>query len=174
MSEKNKSNEPRINEMIRSKTVRLIDDEGNQVGIISVDDALGMARSKNLDLVEVSPTVAPPVCRIMDYGKYKYQAAKKKQEAKKKQTVIQVKEIKLRQKTEEHDILVKLKQIRKFLEDGNRVKVTIRFRGREITHTERGVELLNRLILEVSEYGDVEQQPRMEGRTLVAMFSAKK
>ncbi len=174
MSDKAKTKELRINGQIRTINVRLIDDEGNQVGIIPTQDALSMAQSRNLDLVEVSPTVAPPVCRIMDYGKFKYQQAKKKQEAKKKQTVIQVKEVKLRQKTEEHDIKTKLKKLVSFLEEGNRVKVSILFRGREITHTERGKELMQRIMSEVEEIGIVESGPHMEGRALVLLLSAKK
>jgi len=172
--EKEKAKELRINEQIRTSSVRLIDDDGNQVGILSIIDALSMAASRHLDLVEVSPNVTPPVCRIMDYGKFKYQQSKKKQEAKKKQATIQIKEVKLRQKTEEHDIQTKLKKVIAFLSEGNRVKISIIFRGREITHTDRGEELMQRIISAAEEVGQIESGPMMEGRALVLLLSAKK
>jgi translation initiation factor IF-3 len=131
--------------MIRVPQVRVVDNEGNQLGVMATKDALAAAEGAGLDLVEVAATANPPVCRIMDYGKYKYQLSKKAKDAKKKQTVVLVKEMKMRGKTEEHDFQFKLRNIRKFLADGNKVKVSIIFRGREITHTELGMGMLKRV-----------------------------
>jgi translation initiation factor IF-3 len=156
--------------MIRVPQVRLIGAEGEQMGVLSIQDALGAADKVGLDLVEVAPTAKPPVCRLMDYGKYKYQMSKKAHEAKKKQAVIHLKEIKLRCNTEEHDIQFKVRNIKKFLEGGDKVKVTMVFRGREITHPELGVEKLNRIVAEVKDVGVVEQTPKFEGRSLHMML----
>ncbi len=144
--------------------MRVIDDESEQLGIMSLADALAAAEQRGLDLVEVSPNANPPVCRIMDYGKYKYQQSKKAAEAKKKMARVEVKEVKMRPKTEEHDFQVKVRNARRFLEDGNKVKLTIMFRGREVTHPEFGKALLERAAGEVSDIGQIEGRPNMQGR----------
>lgn len=162
-----------VNERIRAKEVRLIDEDGKQLGILSLDKSLNLAAERGLDLVEVASTASPPVCRIMDYGKYKYQLHKRAQESKKNQKIIQIKEIKLRPKTEEHDFQFKKEHIRRFLKDGNKVKVTLIFRGREMAHYEIGEELLNRMAKEVEAEGVVEQPARKEGRNMTLIFSAK-
>ncbi len=146
--------------------MRVIDDDGEQLGILSKDEAIRTAQERGLDLVEVAPNADPPVCRIMDFGKYKYQQQKKQQEAKKRQSVVQLKEIKVRPKTDEHDYQTKLKHIRRFLEDGDRVKVTVFFRGREIVHKDRGLTILQRVMAETEDIAKVEQEPRSEGRTM--------
>ncbi|MFP4316655.1 MAG: translation initiation factor IF-3 [Desulfovibrionales bacterium] len=156
----------RRNEQIRAREVRVVADDGNQLGIMSVPEALDVAKSKGLDLVEVAPSADPPVCRIMDYGKFRYEQQKKQQEAKKKQTTIQLKEIKFRPKTDEHDFQTKVKHIRRFLSAGDRCKVTIFFRGREIVHKDRGKEILDRVVQELSDIAKVEQTPTFEGRTM--------
>ena len=160
--------------MIRSVEVRVIDDEGEQLGVLALAEALAKAEAVGLDLVEVSPTAKPPVCRIMDYGKYRYEQSKKQQEAKKKQTVVEVKEIKLRPKTETHDLNFKIKNIRKFLDQKNKVKVTLRFRGREIIYADTlGREVLKKIGDAVSDVGVILQFPTMEGRQM-AMFIGPK
>ena len=157
--------------MIRVPQVRVVDNEGNQLGVMATRDALTAAEEAGLDLVEVAPTAAPPVCRIMDYGKYKYQLSKKAKEAKKKQSVVLVKEMKMRGKTEEHDFQFKLRNIRKFLAEGNKVKVSIIFRGREITHTDLGMGMLKRVAEELKDAATVEAPPRLEGRNMSMMIS---
>ncbi len=152
--------------MIRSVEVRLVDEDGEQLGVMNTTDALTRAEDTGLDLVEVAPNAKPPVCRLMDYGKYKYLMSKKAHEAKKKQTVIHVKEIKLRCKTGEHDIQFKLKNVRKFIDAGDKVKVTMVFRGREITHPDIGMTILKRVMGEVEDIAAVEQHPKMEGRNM--------
>jgi translation initiation factor IF-3 len=156
--------------------VRVIDDDGTQLGILSKDDAIRSAQERGLDLVEVAPNADPPVCRIMDFGKYKYQQQKKQQEARKRQATVQIKEIKVRPKTDEHDYQTKLKHIRRFLEEGDRVKVTVFFRGREIVHKDRGLTILQRVVTDTEEMAKVEQEPRSEGRTMNMMLvpAAKK
>ena len=156
----------RRNDQIRVREVRLIGADGEQLGIVERNEALQMARDAGLDLVEVAATAEPPVCRIMDYGRYKYESQKKKQEAKKRQTVIQIKEIKLRPKTDEHDYQTKVNHIRRFIEDGDRCKVTIFFRGREIVHKDRGQTMLDRVVEDTKDIARVEQEARSEGRTL--------
>lgn len=141
---------------------------------MSVNEALSAAEERGLDLVEVSPNASPPVCRIMDYGKYKYQASKRAAEAKKKTARVDIKEVKLRPKTEEHDYQVKLKNAMRFLEDGNKVKVTVMFRGREVTHPEFGFELMKRIAQEVGDAGQVEMHPRMAGRFMTMVMAPKK
>jgi len=163
----------RVNQQIKVPLVRLVDAEGNQVGIVPIEEALRLAVEAGLDLVEVAPSAEPPVCRIMDFGKYKYQLAKKAQEAKKKQAQTQVKEIKLRPKIEDHDFNFKLRNILRFLEEHNRVKVTVQFRGREIAYTEAGRRLLQRVAEEVGEAGTVEGDPKMEGRFMTIMVAPK-
>ncbi len=149
----------------------MIDDEGEQLGIMNLDDALGAAEERGFDLVEVSPNASPPVCRIMDYGKYKYQAQKKAAEAKKKTSKVEIKEVKLRPKTEEHDFNFKLKNARRFLEAGNKVKVTIMFRGREVTHPDYGRRQLERIVEEVKDLAQVEMMPRMAGRFMTMVLA---
>lgn len=160
-----------INEKIRVKEVRLIDENGKQLGIVPTIDAIRMARERDLDLVEVSPKAAPPVCKIMDYGKYKYQLAKKAQEAKKKQTVIQIKEIKLGLKIEQHDLDFKIKHIREFLNEGNKVKVIVMFKGREILHVDMGEKLAQKIIDSIRDVGNLEQRQKFDGRNIVMVFA---
>lgn len=153
-----------INEAIRASEVRVIDDESEQLGVMALDAALSLAEEHGLDLVEVSPNASPPVCRIMDYGKYKYQQSKRAAEAKKKQVRVELKEVKLRPKTDEHDYQFKVKNAKRFLGEGNKVKVTIMFRGREVTHPEFGRRILQRVAADVEELGQVESHPNMAGR----------
>ena len=155
-----------LNEEINDKEIRLIGSEGEQLGIMPPAEALKIADEQGLDLVKISPQAVPPVCKIMDYGKFKYETQKKKQEAKKRQTVVQIKEIKVRPKTDDHDYETKLRHIRRFLEDGDRCKVTVFFRGREIVHKDRGHSILDRVIEDNRDVGRVEQEPSAEGRTL--------
>ena len=164
----------RRNELIHAREVRVIGAEGEQLGILQRNEAIAMAREIGCDLVEVSSNATPPVCRIMDYGKFKYEQQKKKQDAKKRQAVVQVKEIKVRPKTDEHDYETKLKHIRSFLEDGDRCKVTVFFRGRELVHNDRGIEILERIVKDLEDVGKVEQEPRAEGRTLQMLVVPKK
>jgi len=164
----------RVNGDITYPEVRVIDHEGEQLGIMSSEDALGKASDVGLDLVEVSPNAEPPVCRIMDFGKFKFESSKKKQGAKKKQRRTQVKEIKFRPRTEEGDYQVKLNKLKKFLEKGDKTKVTMRFRGREFAHQELGMELLQRVVADLEELANVEQMPGMEGRQMVMVLGPKK
>jgi len=157
--------------MIRVPQIRVIDAEGNQLGIMATKDALESAENAGLDLVEVSPNAAPPVCRIMDYGKYKYQMSKKNKDAKKKQTIIHLKEVKLRGKTEEHDYQFKVKNIKRFLAEGDKVKITIVFKGREITHTELGMGMLNRVAAELKDIAVIETAPKLEGKSMLMVVS---
>jgi translation initiation factor IF-3 len=163
-----------VNRAIRAREVRVIDDAGEQLGIMGLNEALQAASERGLDLVEVSPNSKPPVCRIMDYGKYKYQQSKRAAEAKKKTAKVEIKEVKLRPKTEEHDFQVKLKRAVKFLEAGNKVKVTIMFRGREVTHPEFGHRILNRVAEEVKDLGQPESVPRMTGRFMSMVIGPHK
>jgi translation initiation factor IF-3 len=163
-----------VNDEIRSHEVRLIDNEGQQLGVVSTQEAKRISEEAGLDLVEVSPEAKPPVCRIMDYGKYKFQLSKRKAAARKKQKQIQIKEIKLRPATEEADYQVKIRSIMKFLENGDKAKITIRFRGREMSHPDLGMKLLQRMIVELVEYSVVEQHPKFEGRQIVMVLGPKK
>lgn len=169
-----KTTDTRINDQIRVAEVRLIDAEGEQAGVVKTADALARAEEAGLDLVEISPNAAPPVCRIMDYGKFLYQKSKKQAEAKKNQKQIQVKEIKFRPGTEEGDYQVKLRKIREFLEEGDRVKVSLRFRGREMAHQELGLEMLQRVGKDVEDIGQVEQAPQAMGRQMIMQLTPKK
>lgn len=169
----NRSNRVNINRNIRAKEVRVIDPDGNQIGVIPTYKAIAVANDFGLDLVEISPNANPPVCKIMDYGRYKYELTKKRQEAKKKQTTFQLKEIKLRPKTGEHDLKTKVNHIKKFIERKDKVKVTIIFRGREITLSQLGRKLLERVIKETEEISSVEQPPKFEGRTMIMVLSPK-
>jgi translation initiation factor IF-3 len=162
----------RVNEGIRAKEVRLIDENGQQVGIVPLRDALESAQVRDLDLVEVAPNADPPVCRMMDYGKFLYDQAKKERKAKKAQKS-EVKEIRLRPKTGEHDVAFKVRDARRFLNDGLKVKVRVRFRGREITYPEIGREMLDRIAEDLVDVSDIEQSPRMEGRSMLMILSPK-
>jgi translation initiation factor IF-3 len=160
-----------VNERIRVPEVRVIDENGEQVGILRTREALSLARQRNLDLVEVAPNASPPVCRLLDYGKYRYEQTKKERDARKTQKVITVKEIRLEPKIAEHDLKVKAKQARTFLEDGDKVKITVRFRGREMTHTEIGHSLLEQIMEILKDISTVDQPPRMEGKALTAILA---
>ena len=163
----------RINEQIRAEQVRAIDEDGTQLGILPLEEAQNIAVAKNLDLVEVAPMSDPPVCRIMDYGKYKYRASKRNHEARKRQRHVVIKELKLRPKTEDHDFQFKVKRVKTFLAGGYKAKVSIIFRGREITHPDIGLNMLNRFLTEVGDVGQVEQAPRMEGRNMTMLLVPK-
>lgn len=154
--------------------MRLIDADGNQVGIVPIDQAREAAANRGLDLVEVAPNARPPVVRIMDYGKYKYEQARKARESKKKQHQVKIKEIKLRPKIEDHDLNFKAGHARRFLGDGNKVKLTMRFRGREMAHSELGQEVLEQLADMVSDLGQIEETPRMEGRNMTMILAPKR
>jgi translation initiation factor IF-3 len=160
-----------LNEKIKVREVRLIDDNGKQLGIVPTVEAIRMAKEQDLDLVEVSPKTNPPVCKIMDYGKFKYQLAKKAQEAKKKQTVIQIKEMKLGLKIQEHDLMFKIKHIREFLDDGCKVKVIVMFKGREILHKDMGEKLTQKIIEAIKDIGNLEQKPKFDGRNIIMVFA---
>jgi translation initiation factor IF-3 len=154
--------------------VRVIDQEGEQVGVVTIEEANTIASEASLDLVEISPNAEPPVCRIMDYGKYRFEESKKLQTARKKQKQTQVKEIKFRPGTDIGDYNIKLRKLIAFLEEGDRTKVTLRFRGREMAHQELGLELLQRVKADLEEYGTVEQEPKMEGRLMVMVLAPRK
>ena len=164
----------RINREITVPEVRLVGPEGEALGVVKLFDALRMAEEQEVDLVEIAPTAVPPVCKIMDYGKFKYQEAKRQHEAKLKQKVIQVKEVKFRPGTDDGDYGVKLRNLIKFLEEGDKTKITLRFRGREMAHQEIGVRMLERLKADLEPYGQVEQFPKMEGRQMVMVLSPVK
>jgi translation initiation factor IF-3 len=163
----------RINEEIRAKEVRLVSGDGEQLGIVPVKEALRMAQEKELDLVEVSANAKPPVCRIMDYGKYRYEQSKREKEARKKQRIINVKEIKLRPNIEDHDLDTKSKNIARFLKDGDKVKVTMMFRGREMAHAELGKQLLDKVASEMQDIANIERQPKIEGRNMIMILAPK-
>ncbi len=167
------SKDLRINEEIRAKEVRLVSHDGEQLGIVQVRDALKMAQEKELDLVEVAPTAKPPVCRIMDFGKFKYEQSKREKEARKKQKIISVKEIKLRPNIEDHDLETKTNNITRFLKDGDKVKVTVMFRGREMAHTDLGKVLLDRVIAQLKDMIIIERHPKVEGRNMITILAPK-
>ncbi len=162
-----------VNETINAETIRLIDADGEMVGVISKREALQMAEEVGLDLVMMSPNADPPVCKILDYGKLKYENQKKKNEARKKQKTIEVKEIKFRPNIDEHDYDVKMRAVRRFLDEGDKVKVTLRFRGREMAHQDLGAKVLQRVRDELDELVKVEQWPRLEGRQMVMVIAPK-
>ena len=164
---------PRANEEIRSDRVQLIDHEGNNHGDISIDAALEAAAEAGLDLVEISPNAEPPVCKILDLGKLKYESQKKAAAARKKQKVIEVKEIKMRPNIDVHDYEVKMRSVRRFFEDGDKVKVTLRFRGREMAHQELGMQLLNKVRDETAEIAKVEAEPKLEGRQMMMVLAPR-
>jgi translation initiation factor IF-3 len=162
-----------INEEIRDKELRVIDNDGSQLGIMSARDAQKLANEKNLDLVKIAPNATPPVCKIMDYGKYKFEQTKREKEARKNQKVVEVKEVRMSLNIDTHDFNTKANNAMKFLKSGDKVKVSVRFRGREMAHTKLGEELLVRFAEQCSEFGVVEKQPKMEGRS-IAMFVSPK
>lgn len=166
-----KKDQVRVNEAIRAPQVRVIDDEGQMLGVYTVPDAIRLAKERGLDLLEISPNAEPPVCKIVDYGKFKYEKKKKVQEAKKKQIVIQVKEVQLRPQIEEHDLEYKTNNIKRFLQEGDKAKVSVMFRGREIAYVDHGHKLLSRLIEQVKEVGMVEAPPKLEGKRLTVIFA---
>nr|WP_239479995.1 translation initiation factor IF-3 [Actibacterium sp. 188UL27-1] len=161
---------PRINDRIRTNELRLIGPEGQNVGVVTPERAMELAEQVGLDLVEISPNATPPVCKIMDFGKFKYETQKKEAEARKKQKIIEVKEVKFRPNTDTHDYDVKMRNVTRFLENGDKVKVTLRFRGREMAHQNLGRELLERVADDIQELGKVENMPKMEGRQMVMMI----
>jgi translation initiation factor IF-3 len=171
---KEKERQHRINHEIKVPEVRLVGIDGEQVGIVKTSEAIKMAQENDVDLVEISGQSSPPVCRLMDYGKFRYQETKKQQEAKKNRKVIQVKEVKLRPETDENDYNIKVRALKKFLEEGDKAKITLRFRGREITHSERGMKMVERIAQDLDEFGQVEQAPKFEGRQIVMILSPKK
>lgn len=162
-----------INEQIRAKEVQIIDGEGNKVGPISIHEALDMAYDKKLDLVLVAPNVMPPVCKLMNYGKYKFEQAKREKEAKKKQKTFELKEIRITPNIEEHDFGFKCKNAKKFIEDGNKVKITVRFRGRELNYVKQGETALNRFIEELSDIASPEKKPILEGKNMFIILAKK-
>ena len=164
---------PRVNEQIEAEKVRVVNADGEMVGVISKEEGIEIAFEAGLDLVEVSPNADPPVCKVLDYGKYKYEAQKKANEARKKQKVIDVKEIKMRPGIDEHDYQVKMRSVRRFLDEGDKVKMTIRFRGREMAHQELGVKVLDRVREDVDELAKVEQFPKSEGRLMTMVIAPK-
>jgi translation initiation factor IF-3 len=164
---------PRINEGIETPNIQLIDATGHNVGVVAITDALARAAEAGLDLVEISPNSEPPVCKILDFGKYKYQAQKKAAEARKKQRTVEIKEIKMRPNIDIHDYDVKMRSIVRFFEEGDKVKVTLRFRGREMAHMELGAKLLDRVKQDTSPLAKVESEPRLEGRQMVMVLAPR-
>ncbi|MGO1119126.1 translation initiation factor IF-3 [Rhodovibrionaceae bacterium A322] len=164
---------PRVNRLITSREVRLVDENGENVGIVSTYDALKRAEESGLDLVEISPNASPPVAKILDYGRFKYEAQKRANEARKKQKTIDVKEVKMRPNIDTHDYDVKLRALNKFIGEGDKVKVTLRFRGREMAHQDLGLKLLHRVRDEVAETTKVEHAPKLEGRQMIMVLSPK-
>lgn len=163
----------RINHRIRVPEVRVVAEDGSNLGVLSTEQALRRAQEVGLDLVEVNPKASPPVCKILDFGKYKYEEKKRQRDAKRKQTIVEVKEIKIRPKTDDHDLDVKLRAARKFLEAGNKVKIVCRFRGREITHPERAKMQLDWIVSKIEDLANVEQRPTMEARTMAVLIAPK-
>ena len=170
----NKKNQTQINEEIMADEVRLIDEEGVMVGIVSIDEALARAEEADLDLVNISPNADPPVCKILDYGKYRYEQQKKEKNAKKNQHVTEIKEIRLSASIEDHDVEVKAKAATKFLQDGDKVKVSLRFRGRERDYTQLGFDAMKKFADMVADYGVIEKEPKMEGRRMNMFLAPKK
>jgi len=163
-----------INEQIRDREVRVIDEVGNQLGLMSSKDAQRIAKEKNLDLVKIAPKAKPPVCKIIDYGKFRYEQTKKDKEARKKQTTVSVKEVRMSPNIEQHDVDTKMKNGRKFLEKGDKLKISVRFRGREMAHTSVGREMLFRFAEQLSDISDIETRPKMEGRSMTMFLAPKK
>ena len=165
--------ETQINEEIRDKEVRVIDTDGTQLGVMPIEEAMRLAEEKNTDLVKIAPQAKPPVCKVMDFGKYRFEQAKREKEAKKNQRVIEVKEVRLSLNIDTHDFETKVNQATKFLKSGNRVKVSIRFRGREMAHPENGLVTMNQFAEACSEYGSVEKPAKLEGRSMLMFLAAK-
>lgn len=165
--------EPRINRQIISPTVRLVDHNGNMVGVVSVPEALRMAETVGLDLVEISPNAEPPVCKILEYGKYRYELQKKAHEARKKQKIVQIKEIKLRPTIDKHDLEIKMRHVMEFLEEGDKVRISMRFRGREMDHINIGMDVLNRIQEQLKDAAKIEQAPKSEGKQIIMMVGPK-
>jgi translation initiation factor IF-3 len=165
---------PRVNDRIRAPEIRLIGPEGENIGLVTPGRAMQLAEEAGLDLVEISPNATPPVCKIMDFGKFKYETQKKEAEARKKQKIIEIKEVKFRPNTDTHDYEVKMRNVIRFLEEGDKVKVTLRFRGREMAHQDLGRVLLDRVAEDVKELGKIESMPRVEGRQMVMMIGPAK
>ena len=168
-----KSDGPRVNREIDARSIRLVGADGEMIGVVTLREGLTMAEEAGLDLVEVSPNAEPPVCKILDFGKFKYESQKKKNEARKKQKVIEVKEVKLRPSIDDNDYGVKMRSMRKFIEEGDKVKVTLRFRGREMAHQDIGYRLLQKVKSETAEVAKVEAEPLMEGRQMVMVLAPK-
>ena len=164
---------PRVNGRIRATEIRLIGAEGENLGVVTPQRAMELAEQVGLDLVEISPNAEPPVCKIMDFGKYKYETQKREAEARKKQKIIEIKEIKFRPGTDTHDYDVKMRNVMKFLEEGDKVKITLRFRGREMAHQELGIKLLDRVAEDIKDVAKIENMPRLEGRQMVMMIAPK-
>lgn len=173
--DRNQQRQPqvRVNYRIRVPEVRVIAADGTQLGIMTSQDAIRMAQEQTLDLVEVNPKADPPVCKIMDFGKYKYEEKKRANEARKKQNVVEIKEVKVRPKTDEHDLDTKIRHIRRFLEEGNKAKITVRFRGREITHPEKGREVLDDIIKALEGLINIEGNPALEGKAMTMLIAPK-
>ena len=164
---------PRMNEDIRVREVRLIDENGDNLGVVPIADALARAVAAGLDLVEISPDAKPPVTKVLDYGKYKYQEQKKAAEARKRQKIVEIKEIKMRPSIDDHDYDVKMRSMKRFFDDGDKVKVTLRFRGRELSHQELGWQVLQRVKADTEPHAKVESEPRMEGRQMVMVLAPR-
>ena len=162
-----------MNEMVRAREVRLVDETGEQLGVFSAREAFRIAQERGLDLVEVAPNAKPPVCKLMDYGRYKYEQAKREREARKKQKVITIKEVKMRPNIDDHDFAVRQRQTESFLRGGDKVKATIMFRGREVVHAQLGKEVLDRLLETVKDICVVERPPRLEGRNMIMILAPK-
>jgi translation initiation factor IF-3 len=168
-----KDDGPRVNDGITSREVRVVDAQGEMRGVMAIRDAIALAEESGLDLVEISPNAEPPVCKVLDYGKYKYEMQKKAAEARKKQKVIELKEIKLRPTIDDHDFAIKMKSATAFLKDGDKVKVTMRFRGREMAHQDIAYKVFARVRAELDPYGKIESDPSFEGRQMIMLMSAK-
>jgi len=168
-----KDDGPRVNNDITSRQVRVVDADGEMRGVMAIKDAIALAEESGLDLVEISPNAEPPVCKVLDYGKYKYEMQKKAAEARKKQKVVELKEIKLRPTIDDHDFAIKMKSSIAFLKDGDKVKVTMRFRGREMAHQEIAYQVFARVKAELEPYGKIESDPSFEGRQMIMVMSAK-
>ena len=169
----NSNRGPAVNKSISAKSVRVITDNGEMLGVVQIEEALRMASDQGLDLVEVSPKASPPVCKIIDYGKYKYRIQKKQAEARKKQKTFEVKEVKLRPGIEDHDYGVKLKSIQRFLSDGDKVKITLRFKGREMAYQQRGMEILKKLESSIEQLAKIEQAPTLEGKHMIMVVAPR-
>lgn len=165
--------EPRVNREISARSVRLIDQNGNMLGVVAIAEAMSLASKVGLDLVEISPNAEPPVCKILDYGKYRYEVQKKAHDARKKQKIVVVKEIKLRPVIDKHDLEIKLKNINSFLADGDKVRITLRFRGREMDHMDLGMKIINHVQETLVEHAKIEQAPRVEGKQISMMVGPK-